>query len=153
MKRAGAGRVDVVDLNAERLQTAVRWGAATPSPRPTSLEMPRGWDVVIDCTGVVAAIEDGLPRVDKGGTFLQFGVTGMHDTAKWNPYVVFNQEITITGSMAVLRAYERAAALFADGVLDPDVMISHRYGLEDYPKALQQFADGVGRKIQVNPGA
>ena len=34
----------------------------------------RDWEVVIDCTGVVAAIEDGLTRVARGGTFQVFGV-------------------------------------------------------------------------------
>jgi hypothetical protein len=32
-------------------------------------------------------------------------------------------------------------------------MISHRLDLEDYPKALEQFQQGVGRKIQVQPSA
>lgn len=29
----------------------------------------RGWELVIDATGVTAAIQDGLPRVAPGGTF------------------------------------------------------------------------------------
>jgi len=53
--------------------------------------------------------------------------------------------------MAVLHSFERAAELFAQGVLDPDVFISHRLPLQRYPEALQQFAAGVGRKIQVLP--
>jgi threonine dehydrogenase-like Zn-dependent dehydrogenase len=55
------------------------------------------------------------------------------------------------GSMAVLRSFERAAELFAEGVLQPDVMISHRMRLDEYPAALEQFRAGVGRKIQVRP--
>jgi threonine dehydrogenase-like Zn-dependent dehydrogenase len=51
----------------------------------------------------------------------------------------------------VLHSYERAADLFAGGVLDPDVFISDRLPLEQYPQALEQFAAGVGRKIQVLP--
>ena len=43
------------------------------------------------------------------------------------------------------------SAAFAAGVLNPDVMISDRYPLEDYPRALDQFKQGIGRKIQVNP--
>ena len=106
---------------------------------------------MIDCTGVVAAIEDGLPRVAKAGTFLQFGVTERAARVTIDPYRIYNQEITITGSMAVLHSYERAAELFAGGVLDADVFISHRYPLEQYETALQQFKKGVGRKIQVTP--
>ena len=34
----------------------------------------------------------------------------------------------------------------------PEVMISDRFPLADYPKAIEQFKNGIGRKIQVNPG-
>jgi threonine dehydrogenase-like Zn-dependent dehydrogenase len=115
------------------------------------LDRPRGWDNVVDCTGVVAAIEDGLPRVVKGGTFLQFGVANTDAAARFSPFTVYNQEIRIVGSMAVLHSFERAAQLFAEGVLRPDVMISDRKPLDDYPAALEQFRAGVGRKIQVRP--
>ena len=67
------------------------------------------------------------------------------------PYRIYNKEITITGSMAVLHSFERAAELFADGVLDPDVFISDRLPLEDYAGALDRFKRGIGRKIQVIP--
>ncbi len=53
--------------------------------------------------------------------------------------------------MAVLHSYERAAELFANGVLDPEVFISDRLPLDRYPQALEQFAAGVGRKIVVMP--
>ncbi|MHC3534428.1 alcohol dehydrogenase, partial [Streptomyces sp. DT7] len=55
------------------------------------------------------------------------------------PYRIYNQEITITGSMAVLHSYERAAALFAAGVIDPAVFFSDRLPLEQYPEALERF--------------
>ncbi len=115
------------------------------------LDRPRGWDNVIDCTGVLAAIEDGLPRVIPGGTFQQFGVADEKAVARYSPFDVYRREIRIIGSMAVLRSYERAAELFAEGVLRADVMISDRLPLADYPAALEQFRAGVGRKIQVRP--
>jgi 2-desacetyl-2-hydroxyethyl bacteriochlorophyllide A dehydrogenase len=150
-KRAGASTVDMVDLNQQRLQTAVTLGCTNAVASADQLSMPRGWDVVIDCTGVVAAIEDGLGRVGRGGSFLQFGVSAQDAVARWSPFKIYNQEITITGSMAVLHSFERAAELFAGGALDPDIMISDRYPLDDYPKALEQFKNGIGRKVQVTP--
>jgi 2-desacetyl-2-hydroxyethyl bacteriochlorophyllide A dehydrogenase len=150
-KRAGAATVDVVDLNPERLKTALQLGCSNGAGSADEIERPRGWDVVIDCTGVVAAIEDGLARVGRGGTFMQFGVSGEKAVAGWPPFTIYNQEITITGSMAVLRSFGRAAELFAGGALDPEVFISDRYPLEQYAEALEQFKSGIGRKIQVNP--
>ena len=150
-KRSGAATVTVVDINPSRLETAVILGCADAVASADEVEMPRGWDIVIDCTGVVAAIEDGLGRVGRGGTFLQFGVSAEQAVARWSPFKIYNQEITITGSMAVLHSFERAAELFACGVLNADVMISDRFALDDYPKALEQFSSGIGRKIQVTP--
>ncbi|MCT2593459.1 zinc-dependent alcohol dehydrogenase family protein [Streptomyces sp. N2-109] len=150
-KRTGAASVDVLDLNPERLATARTLGCSSAAATADELDQPRGWDLVIDATGNAAAIQDGLSRVAKAGTFLQFGVSDYATTATIEPYRIYNQEITITGSMAVLHSYERAAELFAAGVLDPDVFISDRVPLESYPAALDQFASGTGRKILVVP--
>jgi 2-desacetyl-2-hydroxyethyl bacteriochlorophyllide A dehydrogenase len=150
-KRVGAASVDIIDLNDDRLVTAKKLGVTRSANAADELEMPRGWDLVIDATGNARAIQDGIGRVGKGGTFLQFGVSDYSARAEIEPYKIYNQELTITGSMAVLHSYERAAALFADGVIDPNVFISDRLPLDDYSKALEQFAAGVGRKIQVVP--
>ncbi|KNE80525.1 MULTISPECIES: zinc-dependent alcohol dehydrogenase family protein [Streptomyces] len=150
-KRTGAASVDVVDISAERLATARKLGCSGSAAAAAELSRPGGWDVVIDATGNAAAIQDGLGRVAKAGTFLQFGVADYATTAVIEPYRIYNQEITITGSMAVLHSYERAAELFAAGVIDPGVFISDRMPLESYPEALERFAAGEGRKIVVVP--
>ncbi|MFK4267256.1 zinc-dependent alcohol dehydrogenase family protein [Streptomyces milbemycinicus] len=150
-KRTGAASVDVLDINPDRLATANQLGCSRSAASADELDQPRGWDVVIDATGNQAAIQDGLGRVAKAGTFLQFGVSDYATKAVIEPYKIYNQEITITGSMAVLHSYERAAQLFATGVLDPKVFISDRLPLEQYPQALEQFRAGQGRKIVVEP--
>ena len=150
-KLTGASSIEVVDLNAERLETARKLGVSAVAGSADELDRPEGWDVVIDATGNEKAIQDGLGRVAKGGTFLQFGVSDYSARVTIEPYKIYNQEITITGSMAVLHSFERAADLFATGVLDPEVFISDRVPLDDYATALDQFKAGVGRKIQVLP--
>ncbi|WP_406272568.1 zinc-dependent alcohol dehydrogenase family protein [Actinacidiphila glaucinigra] len=150
-KRTGAASVDVVDVNPERLATARLLGCDNTAGSAQEITRPRGWEVVVDATGNAAAIQDGLRRVGRGGTFLQFGVADYAARAVIEPYRIYNQEITITGSMAVLHSYERAAELFAAGVLDPGVFISDRFPLTDYPHAIERFKAGIGRKILVRP--
>ncbi|WP_327327347.1 zinc-dependent alcohol dehydrogenase family protein [Streptomyces sp. NBC_01210] len=150
-KRTGAAGVDILDVNPDRLATASLLGCSRSAATAEELEQPGGWDFVIDATGNAGAIQDGLGRVAKGGTFLQFGVADYATTAVIEPYRIYNQEITITGSMAVLHSYERAAALFATGVLDPSVFISDRLPLDQYPEAIDRFKAGIGRKIVVEP--
>jgi 2-desacetyl-2-hydroxyethyl bacteriochlorophyllide A dehydrogenase len=150
-KRTGAASVDMIDLNEERLVTARQLGCSATAASADELERPRGWELVVDATGVGAAIQDGIGRVAPGGTFLQFGVSSYDTRVTIEPYRIYNKEITITGSMAVLHSYERAADLFATGVINPDIFISDRLPLEDYAKALERFRQGIGRKIQVIP--
>jgi 2-desacetyl-2-hydroxyethyl bacteriochlorophyllide A dehydrogenase len=150
-KRTGAVSVDVVDLNPQRLATARLLGCHAAAERADELDRPQGWELVIDATGSEAAIADGIGRVRPGGTFLQFGVSSYATRVAIEPYRIYNQEITITGSMAVLHSFERAAELFAGGLLDPEIFISHRLPLGQYAEGLEMFRTGHGRKIQVKP--
>ena len=151
-KRTGAATVTVTDVDPVRLEGARAFGCTDAVTSPDEVDRPRGWDVVIDCTGVVAAVEDGLSRVARGGTYLQFGVTDPAATARFSPYRLYHEELTLVGSMAVLHSFERAADLFASGVLDPDAFLTHRFALADYAQAVEVFRSGRGRKVQVLPG-
>jgi len=79
--RAGAASVTIIDVNPDRLITAEQVGI---EHRHTSADEAErdGWDVVIDCTGNVRAIEDGLKRVKPGGTFQHFGVAAMSNSSR-----------------------------------------------------------------------
>lgn len=150
---AAASTVDMVDINPGRFDLALRLGAARVATSADELEQPRGWDVVIDATGAIPAIEDGLRRVRRGGTFLMFGVASVDATARFSPFRVYNDEINIIGSMAVLHSFERARDLLVKGVIDCAAMITHRYSLDAYTDAIDTFRKGGGLKVQVAPAA
>ena len=151
-RRNGASSVSMVDVNEKRLETARTLGITNLATSADQFETERGWDVVIDCTGNEKAIQDAITRTMPGGTFLQFGVANTHAKVEIEPFWVYNKEITIAGSMAVLHSFERAGDLLAVGALNADVMISHRFALDEYPKAIQMFKDGIGRKLTIEPG-
>ncbi len=149
--RAGAASVTVVDRNPDRLEVAREVGVAHLALSPDDVPRRGGWDVVIDCTGVVAAIEDALTRVRRGGTFQQFGVAPTEATARFSPFRVYNDELSLTGSMAVLNTYGRAVEMFGAGAIAAGIMVSHAFTLDDYGEALDMFRRGQGRKLQVRP--
>lgn len=151
--RAGAATVTVVDRNPARLQVATDVGIGRVALSADEAEQRGGWDVVIDCTGVVGAIEDGLTRVRRGGVFQQFGVAATQAMAHFSPFSIYNDEITVVGSMAVLHSYGRAVQMFAAGAVHAERMVSHAYSLEDYGDALETFRAGSGRKLQIRPQA
>jgi len=148
--RAGAATVTIVDVNESRLQTAAEVGVQA---RYTSADdAGRGeWDVVIDCTGNVAAIQDGLPRVKTGGVFQHFGVAPTDASATYSPFRIYRDEISIVGSMAVLNTFGRAVEMFESGAVAAEQMISHCFSLDDYAEALETFRRGTGRKLQIRP--
>lgn len=147
-----AGSVGVVDLNEGRLEWASRAGATRTATSAEDLVPERGFDLVVDCTGAVPAIEDGLRRLNRGGTFLQFGVPGEDAVASFRAYDLFRKEFTVIGSNSGHDSFERAAVLLARGAVDPDLVISDRFPLDEAPAAFAQFKAGKGRKLQIVPG-
>lgn len=149
--RAGAASVTVIDTNPTRLDVAREVGIEQVATSVDEVARTGGWDTVIDCTGAVAAIEDALTRVRRGGTFQQFGVAAVDARATFSPFRVYNDEITMVGSMAVLNSYGRAVEMFAAGAINAQPMVSHAFCLDDYAKALEMFRAGTGRKLQIRP--
>lgn len=151
-RRAGEVSVTIVDTNPDRLRAANDAGFEATYANAGSSSIDQ-WDVVVDCTGVVPAIEDGLTRVKPGGYFQHFGVAATDAVAKYSPFRVYRDEITIVGTMASLSSFDRAVPLLADGVLHAESMISHYFTLDDYSQAMDMFRAGTGRKLQIRPGA
>lgn len=148
--RAGAASVTIVDLNESRLEAAREVGIQHVHSSADDADRDQ-WDVVIDCTGVIRAIEDGLPRVKAGGTFQHFGVAPAEAKANYSPFRVYRDELNIVGTMAVLNTFGRAVEMFEAGAIKSVPMISHSFTLDDYSDALEMFRKGTGRKLQIRP--
>ncbi|HET6908743.1 MAG TPA: zinc-dependent alcohol dehydrogenase family protein [Mycobacteriales bacterium] len=149
-KHHGAAAVDVVETMPDRRSRAATFGCSSVAAAANEIDRA-GWDVVIDATGDAAAIQTGLGQVSPGGTFLQFGVASPDARVTISPYDIYRREITITGSMAVLHSFERAAALLGAGAIDPTKFITGRFALERYDEALDDFRGGRGIKTLVMP--
>lgn len=148
--RAGAATVTIVDLNETRLATAAECGIELRYTAADDADREK-WDVVIDCTGNIRAIEDALTRVKPAGYFQDFGVAPADKTAQFSPFRVYRDEISIVGTMAVLNSFGRAVQMFEAGAINARAMISHSFTLDDYQQALDMFRKGEGRKLQIRP--
>ena len=80
-RRSGAVSVDVVEPNERRRLVASTLGSSRVTTNAAELVRGDGWDVVIDATGNTGAIQDGLGRIARGGTYLQFGVASPSTSA------------------------------------------------------------------------
>ncbi len=150
LQRAGA-HVTVVDRNTDRLPRAKALGAAAVAGDVAELD-GETFDASVDCTGVASAIEAAFDRLRRGGRLLVFGVAPEADRVSLSPFRIYNDEITVVGSMAVLHSYGAALDLVASGAVDTDALVTHSLPLERFVDALDLMRGGTGLKIQVVPG-
>jgi 2-desacetyl-2-hydroxyethyl bacteriochlorophyllide A dehydrogenase len=150
LRNAGAASVSVVDRKEPRLEAAKAVGADSIATDVAALD--RGpFGVVVDATGAPAAIEAGFATLDRGGRLLVFGVTSGDATVSLSPFRIYNDEITVLGSMAVLNSFGAAADLMAAGVIDTAPLLGQPYTLAEFPEALASVRAGEGIKVQVAP--
>jgi 2-desacetyl-2-hydroxyethyl bacteriochlorophyllide A dehydrogenase len=151
--RGGASRIVMVDVNAQRLARAEMLGASrtyTDIQRALKDE-PSGFNCVVDATGVPAVIENAFTAVKRGGKFMIFGVAPNEARISLSPFRIYNDEITILGSMAVLFSFQAALDLLSAGVINTEAMLTTALPLEDFSKALDMVRRGEGVKTQLLP--
>jgi D-arabinitol dehydrogenase (NADP+) len=95
-----------------------------------------GYDVVVEATGSTKVAELCVPLTRNGGTVLVYGVTRADEKVTFHPFDVFRREITIKGSFAEITSFAAAIAALRGGRARTDGIITHRFSLDDYPKAL-----------------
>jgi threonine dehydrogenase-like Zn-dependent dehydrogenase len=151
LNMAGARSVSVVDRKAARLQAAKTLGAASVAEDVAALDR-RMFGVAVDATGAPAAIEACFRSLGRGGRLLIFGVTSGDALVSLSPFRIYNDEITVLGSMAVLNSFGAAADLMAAGAIDTAPLLGPPFGLAEFADALASVRTGEGIKIQVAPG-
>jgi 2-desacetyl-2-hydroxyethyl bacteriochlorophyllide A dehydrogenase len=150
LQRAGAS-VTVVDRNTARLGRATDLGARAVAGDVTELDGEK-FDAAADCTGAAPAIEAAFDSLRRGGRLLVFGVAPAEARVSLSPFRIYNDEITVVGSMAVLNSFGTALDLVASGAVDTDSLLTDTLPLGQYPDALALMRSGAGLKVQVLPG-
>jgi 2-desacetyl-2-hydroxyethyl bacteriochlorophyllide A dehydrogenase len=146
--RAGASRVAVVDTNEGKLPLAEKLGADAVA---TGTEELGHFDVAVDATGHPKAIESAFDALKRGGRLMVFGVAHGDARVSLSPFRIYNDEITVLGSMAVLHSFGPALELMAAGAIDAASMLTHDFPLDDFGEALENVRAGRGVKSQVLP--
>jgi 2-desacetyl-2-hydroxyethyl bacteriochlorophyllide A dehydrogenase len=150
----GAAGVTVVDRNERRLELARSLGAhavETDVSATVSNGQRDGFDSVIDATGVPVVVQQGLDAVRRGGKFMVFGVAPSEAKVEVSPFRIYNDEITLIGSMAVLYTFVQAIELLRNGVVQTEPLLTHTFPLDEFTDALDAMKAGEGLKVQVLP--
>ena len=153
LHQGGAAGVTVVDRNERRLRIADQLGATAVETEIAAArsDHPDGFDCVVDATGVPPVIQEGVEAVRRGGKLMVFGVAPEQATIDVSPFRIYNDEITVVGSMAVLYTFVPAIELLRTGAVQTEPLLSLTFPLDGFEDALTAMREGEGIKIQVLP--
>lgn len=110
------------------------------------------FDVVLEMSGNTNAFQMGLDAVRIAGTFIVFGISKSDIPINVGKYFI-NKEITV-GSVFGRRIWEtwyQTTELLKSGKVDLTKMITHRFKLEDFEKAMKVMKSGECGKILLEP--
>jgi D-arabinitol dehydrogenase (NADP+) len=111
-----------------------------------------GYDVVVEATGSTSVAAMCVPLTRNGGTVMVYGVTRADEVVQFHPFDVFRREITIKGSFAEITSFGAAIAALRTGRAKTDGIITHRYSLDEYGKALEALtSDPTVHKAVIAP--
>lgn len=154
---SGARAVYATEASQSRIELAegvadevIDVNAANPVDRILELTGGRGPDVVLECAGAVAATQQSMALVRKGGTIVLVGVGLVPVETLFGNIVL--RELTLKGSMIFYAGeYATALSLIRDKKIDVAPLITCVMPLEDINEAFEKAVNGEGGKILIRP--
>jgi 2-desacetyl-2-hydroxyethyl bacteriochlorophyllide A dehydrogenase len=150
LRRNGVATLTVLERSQDRRDVVAGFGVDHAVAEFADLG-DEEFDVVVDATGAISVIENGLTRTAPGGRFLLIGVAPADAMATVSPYQLFKSEITVLGSMSKLYSFEPALRLLEHGLVDVGPMLGAPLPLTSYPEAIEQARNGMGMKVVLVP--
>lgn len=110
----------------------------------------KGADVVLECSGVGRAANDGLLLARKAGSYTQIGLFGKPVEIDFEK--IATKELKVTGSFgSTWTAWEKSIQLMAAGKVDTRSLVSDVMPITDWEKAFHKFESKEGLKLVLTP--
>lgn len=156
IKAFGGAKVVILDMDEVKLKIAAELGAdaALQAKGVESNELqklaPRGFEYVIDATGIPEIVERSFKYLKKAGTYLVFGVCPKDSKITVSPYEIFLNDWKIIGSFAIRKNFSQAINMLSSEKIKIDVLVSLRYPIERFPELLELKMNNLDLlKVQV----
>jgi S-(hydroxymethyl)glutathione dehydrogenase/alcohol dehydrogenase len=157
---AGASRIVVIDIQANRLEAARQFGATDviDSAKSDPVEavrdlLPQGADHVFDFVGLKQVAEQGLAMLGVGGGLYLVGVAKPEVGLEVNIFDAIGGQKRIQGvnfgSTNFKRDIPIFAALYLQGRLNLDDLVSKRIALRDVNEGYAALKEGSVNRIVV----
>ncbi len=151
---ADAGMIVVIDRSPEKLELARRAGAThvlQPSEADAVIDLTDGGaDHVLEAIGLTETVEQAIELARPGGIVTLVGMTPQGQRASFDVYRFVEDGKQIRGSnygsATPAVDFPRIAALYAEGRLPLDLLVTERIGLEGVEGALDAMRRGDGAR-------
>lgn len=146
-KRRGAGTITIIDIKEQQLKKAKELGADYAILSDGNVEgklkeiFPRGFDFIIEATGVPKVAEMAIKLLANTGTYVAFGVCPTNSEIKINPFDVYYRDLKIIGSYALEKTMPQSIAMI-NGGLPVRSLIGEIISIEEIPKKFADFVAG-----------
>ncbi len=151
-KSAGVGKVYMTEIRPDRVEFVRKFGAdwvGNPQTEDVTGEIsrlePRGLDVVFECAGEQATVDQGVELLAPGGKLVVVGIPETERTSM----IIANarrKELTFQNVRRQNHCVEPAIDMIATGKVQLDSMMTHHFGLDDIVEAFDvvaNYKDGV----------
>jgi len=155
-KAAGRCTIYQTDLIEERLEVARACGAdwtGNPTrddiPAAIGRREPRGLDVVFECSGDPACIDQAQALLAPGGRLVLVGIPATLQIS-FDVHTMRRKELTLLNVRRQRGCLRPAIDLVSQGRIDPSPLLTHRFPLERIAEAFELVAgygDGVIKAV------
>ena len=157
-RAAGAGRLLAIDTSSYARDNARRLGAThTIDPANEDAKkrvyeiLPDGPDLVVEAAGPIEAVRLTVDLLRRGTRWNVFGIT-THETFELDGGKTHFLEARMDASFGTTPlAMQSAIRLMERGRVDPEQIISHRFGLERIADAVEVMGQAERNKVIINP--
>ena len=157
-RMAGADRIIATDVLPHRLELAARMGATHAllaggdEERAVIGEATDGLgvDTAFEMSGEDAAVADAVDAVRPGGVVVLAGIPE-DDRTGFRASTARRKGLTMMLVRRMKHTYPRAMRMAAQGLVDLNTVISHRFPLTEYETAFSLALERKGAKVIVEP--
>lgn len=157
-KAAGAGRLIAIDISEYALKNAKKLGAThTINPKKHDAKtmiyniLPKGPDLIVEAAGTIDAVNLMLALRRRGTRYNLFGIT-THEKFELDGGYTHFLEGRMDASFGITPlAMSRAIRLMESKLVNPELIISHKFPLSEIHKAIEIMDHPERNKVIINP--
>lgn len=144
--------VTVVDPRSWRLPIAIQCGASRLVEPEFARSRIGSLDIVIESAGVVGSVQLAVDLVRRGGRVVICGIAPLNDVVR--SVDIVSKNLNVVGVFGASKeGWETAVTAFVTGNLDPGVLVTHEFSLNEIESALNvvESAEPMMGKVLIRP--